>query len=894
MKQGIGIRGIIILIVLALSVWTFWPSIKLHSLKGDAKVAYTKEHPKDVAKAINFGLDLAGGTNIVVEIDKSGLKPDDAADVQQRSLEIIRNRVDQLGLSEPVITPSGTNRVVTELAGVNAEEAQKIIGKTALLEFKLVVKQDRFVQVLQLVDDYLNRRAQGASDTAATAASVKDTTAKDSTKKDSTVAAAKNLTDDELLLGGSALKKDSVVKDTSKKVAATADTTKKDRFAEDLETFKTRPFSSMLKQYGGDIAIAEEDVSRIQRTLSIPGVQALIPLDVQFAWGSGFEVTPNGDKLKLLYMLKRRAEMDGKEIDDARWTRLSGGLEAGKIAVNLQFKGLGPKKFASVTGNNVGRQMAIVLDGQVLSAPVIRDRIANGDAQITGSMDITEANQLAVLLKAGALPAPMKIVELRSVGASLGEDNIRAGLYSGLIGMGIVFLFMLLYYKTAGFVADTAALLNLVVLGAIMSYVHATLTLPGIAGIVLTVGMAVDANVIIYERIREEQRAGKAARAAVSAGYARAFSTIIDSHVTTFLTALILYKIGTGSVKGFGLTLMIGIAASLFTSLTVTRSFIDGMLSRSDANTLNVGKGWKFFNYANLPVMPKKHIFVGISLTLLAISLILGVTKGFEKSIDFTGGQQLTVQFQDNEKHFMDLQNAVAKAGITEAKVRTVGGTQANQYFVTVKGAASEEVSIRQTVNGALQNAGLHAEIVNEELVGPSISKELTLNAILSVLIACLVIALYIWFRFGKFGLGFGFGAVVALIHDTVITLGMISLVGLPIDATLIAAVLTIIGYSINDTVVIYDRIRENTKLHGMDNFEVKVNEAINQSFSRTIISSLTVFFVTVVLAIFGGSSIQNFGIVMSFGVIIGTWSSIFIASPFVVWWTHRFPARSK
>jgi len=891
MKNGIGSRGILILVVLALSLWSVWPSIKLHRLSGDVKQEFMKQNPKDVAKAVNFGLDLAGGTNIVVEIDKSGLKPDDAADVQERSLEIIRNRVDQFGLSEPVITPSGANRVVAELAGVDAEQAKGLIGETALLEFKLVVKQDRFVQVLNLIDEYLKRKSGLIADTAK---------ALDTTKVKADSALAKKPTSDaDLMLGGSALK-DSTKKDTSKVALATAtvDSSKKDtssqsRFTEDLAAFKQRPFTSMLRQLGGDIAVAEGDVARIQRVLDNPAMQAVIPLDVQFAWGHGFEVLQNGDKVKKLYMLKRRAEMDGKEVSDASPHRIQGGLTNGELGVNLKFKGLGPKKFASVTGNNIGRQMAIVLDNQVISAPVIRDRIADGNAQITGLKDMGEAKQLGVVLRAGALPAPMKIVELRSVGASLGEDNIRNGIISAVVGIGLVLVFMMLYYHVAGVIANIAVLFNVVLVGAIMSLFHATLTLPGIAGMVLTVGMAVDANVIIYERIREEQRAGKAARAAVSAGYERAFNTIIDSHVTTFLTALILYKIGTGSVKGFGLTLMIGIAASLFTALTVTRSIFDGMLNRSEANKLNVGKGLNFLNHANLPVMPKKHIFVGVSLFLLAASTILCLTKGFDKSIDFTGGQVLTVQFQDQAHHSLDLQGALKKVGVTEAKVRTVGGTQANQYLITIKGDASAENSIRKTMTAALQTSNLQAEIINEELVGPSISKELTINAILSVLAACLVIALYIWFRFGKFGLGFGFGAVIALMHDTLISLGLISLLGLPIDATLIAAVLTIIGYSISDTVVVYDRIRENTKLHGTDNFEMKINEAVNQSFSRTIISSLTVFFVTMVLGVSGGASIQDFGIVMSFGVIVGTWSSIFIASPFVLWWTKRFPAKT-
>ncbi|HSQ41852.1 MAG TPA: protein translocase subunit SecD, partial [Fibrobacteraceae bacterium] len=676
--------------------------------------------------------------------------------------------------------------------------------------------------------------------------------------------------------------------DTSKK-----DTTK-DHFTEDLATFQQRPFSSMLRSFGGDVAIAEGDVERIQRVLENPGIVALIPLDVQFAWGRGFEVLQNGDKVKKLYLLKRRAEMDGKEISDAQPHRVQGGLSSGQLAVNLKFKGLGPKKFASVTGNNVGRQMAIVLDGQVVSAPVIRDRIADGNAQITGLKDMAEAKQLAVVLRAGALPAPMKIVELRSVGASLGEDNIKNGVISAVAGISIVLLFMILYYRTAGLIANVAVLFNVILIGAVMSMFNATLTLPGIAGMVLTVAMAVDANVIIYERIREEQRAGKSARQAVSLGYERAFSAIFDSNITTFLTAFILYKIGTGPVKGFGMTLMIGIAASMFTALTVTHSIFDGILARSESNTLNVGKGFSFLHHANLPVVAKRHIFMAVSGVLIITSLVFMVTRGFEYSIDFTGGHVLTVQFQDDASHVKDLQSALKNADLGDPKVRTLGGTSANQYLVSIQGSMDGNSKMRVQVIDAMKQAGLQAEIVNEDIVGPSIGKELRRDAILSILLACLVIGLYIWIRFGKFGLGFGVGAVAALAHDVTITLGVFSLLRLPIDAALIAAVLTIVGYSINDTIIVFDRIREDTQNLAGSTFAERMNQAINQTLSRTLITSLTVFFITVILAITGGSSIQDFGIAMSVGVIIGTWSSVFIASPVVLWWTQHLPSRSR
>lgn len=893
-KKGIGLRGYIILAVLILSGYSLWPSIQLHTKSGEAKQLFAKENPKVAAKAVNFGLDLAGGTNIVLEIDKSGLKPDEAADIQERSLEIVRNRVDQFGLSEPQITPSGDSRIIAELAGVEADAARNLVGGTAMLEFKMVAEKEKFVQALEQIDNYLKRQASGdtsatpgqkpESDTtkAAVADSLKQVdSAKvaavaDSAKKDTAM-----LSDEELLMGSAAAKKvDSTQKDTAAK----------DKLAGDAESVKGRPFSSYLRSMGGDVAIEEKDLPAVRAILAQPAIQGLIPRDVEFAWGRGFETLENGNKLKKLYLLKHRAEMDGKEVATASPYRISDGLSAGQIAVSLKFKGLGPKKFASITGNNVGKQMAIVLDDQVMSAPVIRDRIPNGEAQITGMEDMNEAKQLSVVLRAGALPAPMKIVELRNVGAGLGEENIKSGFYSALIGFVISLIFFMMYYHYAGMVANVGMGVNLLMIGAVLSMFNATLTLPGIAGAVLTAAMSLDANVIIFERIREEQRAGQSARAAVAKGYEKAFSAILDSNLTTFLTALILYKIGTGPVKGFGLTLMIGLAVSMFSALTVTRAIIDFKLSRNDANALNVGKGISWFNTANVNVLKKSKAYMVFSAILIVLSLGSMVGKGFEYSIDFTGGVVYSVEYKDQSEHSKDLNNALGDA-FKEAKVRKLGGTSANQYMVSIQTDESDEATVkamRAKIDAALATVG-SPSVVSEDVVGPTIGKELRTNAILALVLAMLVIGLYIWARFGKLGMGFGAGALVSLVHDTIITVGAVSLFGLPIDGAMVAAILTMIGYSINDTIVVYDRIRENTQLLGKDSFDVKTNMSINQSFARTLITSMTTLFVCSVLAIMGGSSIRDFGIVMIVGVIIGTYSSICVSAPFVVWWSKRF-----
>lgn len=878
-KNKFGMRELIILLVIVLSAYTVWPSIQVHSKKGEAKKTFLKENPKLGSKSINFGLDLAGGTSITLEIDKSGIKNEEIKDVQEQSLEIIRNRVDQYGLSEPQISPSGDDRIVVELAGVDDSTAKALVGSTAKLEFKILAEAEKFTQVVGLIDQYLTRQT---TDIVADSAATDSTVAADSTKKDSTVAkvdSAKDTTkalSDEELLGGKA------------PVATATDSAADSAQAQPAGEVGVA-LSAYYMSFGNGGFIAEENVEKVKKLLATEGVQKLIPRDVAFAFGSGLEPVQRDSKIKAkrLYLLKRRAEMAGDDVVDARPYRVSDGVSAGEVAVSLKFGGIGPKKFSAVTAANIGKQMAIVLDNQVISAPVIRDRIPNGEAQITGLDDMAEANRLSVVLRAGALKAPMKIIESRSVGATLGEENIVQGFGSGAIGLILCLVFMVAYYRLGGLIASFGMVINTLVTAAVMSVFNATLTLPGIAGFILVVGMSLDANVIIYERIREELKNGLTARAAVAKGYERAFSAILDSNLTTVLTGLILYKIGTGSVKGFGLTLTIGILTSLFCAITVTRSILDWRLAKADRTTLSIGNGFKAINEANLQIIPHRRRFGLVSVILIVASIGFIAIKGFDFSIDFTGGQVYTVQYQDDAKHEKDLSGALSAAGISGAKVRTLGGTSANSYQISMR--ASEDAQFELKMAQAFEKAGQKCEIVAKDNVGPTIGKELRFNAILSVILAWIGILIYVWFRFGKFGLGFGVAAVVGLVHDTVITLGFISAFGLSFDGALIASLLTMIGYSVNDTIVNFDRIRENTAVFGSSNFADTINKSLNQCFSRTMVTSLTTLFVCVILAVKGGSSIRDFGLVQCFGILIGTYSSVCICSPVVLWWSKRF-----
>lgn len=870
-KKIFGLREFVILAVIIIACYSIWPSIQVHTKSGEAKKTFVKENPKLAEKSVNFGLDLAGGTSITLEIDASDLPGENVKDLQEQSLEIVRNRVDQYGLSEPQISPQGDDRIVVELAGVDDSTAKELVGSTAKLEFKIVSDNEKFTQVVNLIDSYLGRQANPAAADSASSA-VDSVTAKADSLKDTSAAVVASTTD--------SVKADSSV---------TEPVAQEQAVAVPADPSLPVSLSSLFLSFGNGGFVAEESVEQVKRLLELEAVQKLIPRDVMFAFGSGLEkISPESAvKAKRLYLLKRRAEMDGEDIADARPYRVGDGVNIGEVAVNLKFSGVGPKQFSAVTAANVGKQMAIVLDNQVISAPVIRDRIPNGEAQITGLDDMAEANRLSVVLRAGALKAPMNIIESRNIGATLGEDNIKSGFGAGFWGLVACIVFMVAYYRIGGLIACFGIVLNAVVTAAVLSVFNATLTLPGIVGFILVLGMALDANVIIYERIREEMKAGSLARAAVAKGYERAFSAIFDSNLTTFLTALILYKIGTGSVKGFGLTLMIGIATSLFCSLTVTRAIFDWRLAKNDANKLSIGKGFRAIDEANLPIIKKSKVFAIFSAILLVASLGIMIVRGFDFSIDFLGGQVYTVQYSEAGAHEEDLSKVAASAGLTNAKVRSYGDQAKNMYQISLK--KTDDATVKDRLQKALDDAGQKAQIIASDEVGPTIGKELRFNAILSIILSWIAICLYIWFRFGKLGLGFGVGALVGLIHDTIISIGFISLMGLSVDGALIASVLTLIGYTINDKIVVFDRIRENSQIYGRSNFPTLVNSSINQCFSRTIITSMTTLFVCLILAVMGGSSIRDFGLVMVVGIIVGTYSSITISSPFVVWWAKRF-----
>ncbi len=519
----------------------------------------------DIRLSRYFGSRAQTDAQIVEELKQ------EAEDAIAQNLEILRNRIDQFGVSEPSITKQGNRRVVVELAGItDVGRAKRIIGQTALLEFNLVKEPQVFQDVITKIDNLLKR------DLAAKQGTV-DTSQADTTGAGGKVSKDKTVSVSDLFAGSSSAPGDSANQSA-------------DSVQVDKDIFSGNPFISLLRDVGrGEVAVPAKNVRAVERILNNLEVQKIIPPGAKFAWSKKPEQVAD-EQYYYLFLVKKDPELNGALLTDARQQLASGaGLtRQGEWTVTMQLNDEGTKVFSRVTGANVNKRLAIMLDNNVVMAPNIKERIPSGSASIEGNMDANEAKDLAIVLRAGSLQAPMHVIEERTVGPSLGQDSISKGTWSALISLALVMLFMAIYYKLSGVLADAALVLNILLLLACMAFLKATLTLPGIAGIILTIGMAVDANVLILERIREELRSGKTVRTAIDAGYDRAFWTIFDANITTLLTALVLYQFGTGPIKGFAVTLMFGIAVSMFTAIVVTRVVYDYASRRYNLKTLSI------------------------------------------------------------------------------------------------------------------------------------------------------------------------------------------------------------------------------------------------------------------------------------------------------------------
>jgi SecD/SecF fusion protein len=587
------------------------------------------------------------------------------------------------------------------------------------------------------------------------------------------------------------------------------------------------------------------------------------------------EIVYSNDDPPVPYLLEKRPILSGDNLVDAQ-----PGFNQTNNApiVSFRFDSAGAQKFGRVTQEHVGEPFAIVLDKQVITAPVINEPILGGAGQISGNFTVQSANDLAVLLRAGALPATLTVVEERTVGPGLGADSIRAGFIASIIGLLAVVAFMAFFYGTLGMIANVAMVINVAMIFAVLSLLGATLTLPGIAGIVLTIGQTVDSNVLFYERFREEVKQGRPIIQAMEAGFQKAFGTIIDANLTHFIAAAILFYMGTGPVKGFAITLCIGIVTTVFTAYTVSRLLISIWLRRTRPKTLPKGVRTGFFDFAQIKFMALKNYTFMISAALSIISVVGFATIGLNLGIDFTGGSIIEMRAKQGAADLSDIRGRLE--GLNIGAVQVQGFGDPSDVLVRVQAQGEGENGEQSAVTKIRDDFGAQYDFRRVEVVGPSVSGELAMTGIIGIGLALLAIMVYIWFRFEW---QFAVGAITATLHDVLLTIGFFVFTRIEFDITSIAAVLTVVGYSLNDTVVVYDRMRENLRRYKKMPLPLLIDTSINSTLSRTILTSLTTMIAILALVLFGGEVIRGFTISMLFGVAVGTFSSIYIAAPVLI-----------
>ena len=822
------------------------------------------------------GIDI-NSTNekVIAAIDK---EEEEAID---RSFNILRTRVDKFGVNQPNIQRvKGTGRIQIELPGVdNPERIRKLLQGQAKLEFWEVWRTDEFGPYFNQLNDVLTAKeaAEKASGTAATT----------TTTTTDTTATAAATPGDSTSLASQLAKKDA-------KTTAKADSANPAKQSSVLAKLFTMP---------GALGSNVRDTARVNSLMKSPEVRAVLPPNLTFLWGVKPDLIEGQEYLQLYAIRKSReatAPLGGEVVADARQDYDQGG----RPEVSMQMNPSGGSKWQKLTAANIGRQVAIVLDDYVYSAPVVQAEIAGGNSSISGNFTIEEAQDLANVLKAGKLPAPTRIVEEAVVGPSLGQEAINQGLYSSLAGLVIIMIFMAIYYGKAGLVADLALLFNGFLILGVLAQFGTALTLPGIAGLVLTFGMAVDANVLIFERIREELNHGLAVKDAINKGYARAFSAIFDSNVTTMLIAVILGFFGTGPVQNFAITLGIGVLTSFLSAVYVSRIIIEWLTRGKETTSISFSTplSRNLFQNVNFDIVGKRKIAYAASAVVIIVGFVLmAVQGGPNLGVDFRGGRSYVVDFSKPEVA-SDVKEALAKdfegAG---TEVKTFGAE--NRLRITTSYLAADESTTADTkvqnalLNGLKQYGADNPKIQSTSKVGATVADDIKKTSVLSLGLTLLGIFVYVLFRFEKWQ--YSMAAVVALFHDALLVIAAFPIARLfglnyEMDQVFVAAVLTIIGFSMNDTVVIYDRIREYLRERPDLTFAQVVNPALNSTFSRTMITFTTVFLVVVVLYIFGGETLRSFSFAMIVGVIFGTYSSLFIATPIILDTYGRKEARER
>ncbi len=862
------------------------------------EVAPNKSLSEIFANAANRGRISLSSTNDEI-IDVIDEEVEGAID---RSFNILRTRIDRFGTSQPNIQRlQGTGRIQVELPGVdNPERVRKLLQGVAKLEFLEVYTVQDISPSLEQINGLLVSEQQKQDGTNADLEGLEESLSADDMQDDLAV-----LSETEV---GTAEDLDTVPDGDLEAQLAGTDSTALDS----LGNNQLSPLYSLLKsppQYG--LVYSVEDTGRINRILARSDVRSLLPSDLDFVW----EVTPRvqGDlELLQLYAVKRgrggKAPLTGEVITQARQDY----DQNSRPAISMQMNAEGARLWRRLTAASVGQQVAIVLDRRVYSAPVVNEEIPSGNSSISGNFTIDEARDLANILEAGALPAPTRIVEEAIVGPTLGKEAQRQGVTSILAGLGLVVIFMILYYAKGGLVANVALLFNIFFVLGILAQptINAALTLPGIAGIVLTIGMAIDANVLIFERIREELRNGSKLRIAIDAGYSKAYSSIIDSNVTTFLTALILFVFGQGPVRGFAVTLMIGIVCSFFSAVFITRVIISWMTRKGDQSKVSFATPLSRNALANLnfDFMSKRRVAYAFSGVFIVIGMIALVINGLNLGVDFKGGRSYVISFAEPVVP-SDLRTSLDDDfDDTSVEVKTYGAN--NVLKVTTSYRVDDEsdeadADVRQRLIGGVEEfTGFTFEednsvavpdsrftISSSTKVGATIADDIRNSSLEAIFFSLVVIFLYILIRFRRWQ--YSTGAIIALFHDVLFVLGAYAIAGLlginyEVDQVFIAAMLTIVGYSINDTVIVFDRIRETLGYRPRTALKDVVNESVNNVMSRTLITSLTTLVVVFVLLVFGGEVLRGFSFSLFIGILVGTYSSIYIASPVIVDLTKR------
>ena len=799
-----------------------------------------------------------------------------------RSFNILRTRIDRFGTSQPNIQRiAGSGRIQIELPGAdNQERVRNLLQGVAKLQFWEVLELNEYGGSIEEINKawVADKKNGGISDVAA------DSTATDSTSTAATaVAATDSLSSVDSLRN--ALEKQLEQIDPSNQAAGIS------------------PLIALRKaDYG--LVYDVLDTTIVNRILKNERYKSFLPKDLKLLWGVKPIKAEDGTEILELYAIKLKkgsdqAPLEGDVVTDARQVL----DQTSQPAVSMQMNADGARKWRKLTSESVGRRIAVVLDDYVYTAPVVNGEIPNGQSEISGNFTLLEAQDLANILKSGSLPAPTQIVEESIIGPTLGKEAQSQGVFSMIAGLALVVLFMVAYYAKGGLVAVAALVFNIFFILGILAQLGTALTLPGIAGIVLTMGMSIDANVLIFERIKEELRNGVNLMSAISAGYDKAFSAILDGNVTTFMTGAILFALGQGPVKGFAIVLMIGIACSFFSSVFITRVLVSWMTKKGDKSSISFTAPFAKNALTGLKIdfLSKRKLAYVVSSSIIVIGLGIAVVNGLKFGVDFTGGRSYVVAF-DQSVVPSDLKVGLDGEFDGSVEVKTYGANNVlkvtTSYLINEDDDASNkevESKVKEGITAVtgftfVENTATLGDkqftITGSSKVGATVADDIKASSLEAMIAALIAIFLYILIRFRKWQ--FSLGAIIALVHDTLFVIAAFAIASLfgatfEIDQVFIAAILTVIGYSINDTVIVFDRIRENIENRGSRNLVKVFNESINDTLGRTLITSFTTLIVVIVLLFFGGEVLRGFSFALFVGITVGTFSSIYIATPVVV-----------